>query len=191
MRFGGYRRWGGIALVTGIGVVLGSAGGCTANQQTELVPGVVSQIQVPRTMKAIRVDVQPQGQQSTCFIRSVDPNTGGATLPRTLGIVPSGDVSRLVTVTVTGYEISDSDPMAPQALQDCLTSPFNNGKYDASVKILRRTRQPYVDGRILFLPMPLRYACWEGEQCMDTETCVAGKCQDALTDPHKLVDFDP
>ncbi|PMZ79180.1 hypothetical protein, partial [Pseudomonas sp. FW306-2-11AD] len=76
------------------------AGGCAANKQTELVPGVMSQIQVPRNLQVVRVDVQAQGVAgSSCYIQSVDPLTGGVTLPRTLGVVPDGDDGRLVTVT--------------------------------------------------------------------------------------------
>jgi len=185
MRFGAKTL--GVLVASSVGVVMW--GGCKADKQTELVPGVVSQIQVPRNLKTVRIDIQPQGQQSTCFIRSVDPNTGGVQLPRTLGIVPNGDNGRLVTVTVTGYTVAEDDPSSPKSLQDCLFSPFNDGNYAAEVKILRRSRQPYVDGKILFVPMPLRYSCWEAQGCKDTETCVAGACVPADVDPHTLPEF--
>jgi hypothetical protein len=190
MRFGAFGRVGGTLVASVVACSVWGTGGCTANKETELVPGVVSQIQVPRNLKTVRIDIQPQGQQSTCFIRSVDPTTGGVQLPRTLGIIPGGAAGTLVTVTVTGYTLAEDDPMAPAALQDCLTSPFNNGMYSDGVKILRRSRQPYVDGRILFVPMPLRYSCWEGQQCKDTETCVAGACVPADVDPNTLTEFN-
>ncbi len=183
-------RLGGALTASALGCAVWGAGGCTATKQTELVPGVVSQIQVPRNLRTVRIDIQPQGQQSTCYIRSVDPNTGGVTLPRTLGVVPNGDNARLVTVTVTGYTVTEDDPSVPKSLQDCLFSPFNDGHYAGEVKILRRSRQPYANGRIVFVPMPLRYSCWEADQCKDTETCVAGKCVDAAVDTARLPEFN-
>ncbi len=183
-------RLGGVVTASALACAVWGSGGCTATKQTELVPGIVSQIQVPRNLRTVRIDVQPQGQQSHCYIRSVDPNTGGVTLPRTLGVVPNGDNSRLVTVTITGYTVTEDDPSVPKSLQDCLYSPFNDGHYSGEVKILRRSRQPYVDGKILFVPMPLRYSCWDAEQCKDTDTCVAGKCVPADVDSNKLTEFN-
>lgn len=189
MRLGFFGRLGG---VTAAGVIASSAwgaGGCAANKQTELVPGVMSQIQVPRNLQVVRVDVQAQGVAgSSCYIQSVDPLTGGVTLPRTLGVVPDGDDGRLVTVTVTGYSLPEGAPNVP-SLGDCLASPFQDPMSAAAVKILRRSRQRYVGGKILFLPMPLRYSCWEAAQCKDDETCVAGACVPAAIDSATLTEF--
>ena len=44
---------------------------------------------------------------------------------------------------------------------------------------------------ILFLPMPLKYACMDVTTCGDTQTCKAGKCVDAATDPATLPEFNP
>ena len=163
--------------------------GCTAQKETEIVPGVISQIQVPRTMKTIRVDVAPEGERSSCFLRNVDPTTGGVTLPRTLGVVPN-DPSRLVTITIAGYTFADGDPAAPVSMNDCLTSPFASDPHDGGAKILRRSRQRYTSGKIMFLPMPLRYSCWETTGCKDGESCAAGRCVPADIDSTKLVEFN-
>jgi len=180
MRLSVFSRVGGGVVVALVAAAVSTTGGCAATQVTELVPGVVSQIQVPRNLREVRVDLQADGEQGTCYWANVDPTTGGVTLPRTLGVIPGGSTSNPVTVTITGYAVADSDPSPPQVLVDCDASPFdtdgtNTGKYDPAVKILRRSRQTYIDTRTLFLPMPLRYSCWEGPGCTNTQTCVAGR----------------
>jgi len=187
---------GGGVVVALVAAAVSTTGGCAATQVTELVPGVVSQIQVPRNLREVRVDLQADGEQGTCYWANVDPTTGGVTLPRTLGVIPGGSTSNPVTVTITGYAVADSDPSPPQVLVDCDASPFdtdgtNTGKYDPAVKILRRSRQTYIDTRTLFLPMPLRYSCWEGPGCTNTQTCVAGACVDSNIESSTLADFQP
>jgi hypothetical protein len=196
MRLSLFGRLGGGALVGLVAASVSTTGGCSGTQVTELVPGVISQIQVPRNLREVRIDLQAEGQKGTCYWANVDPTTGGVTLPRTLGVIPGSSTSIPVTVTITGYAVADSDPNPPQVLEDCDASPFdtdgtNTGKYDPSVKILRRSVQSYIDARTLFLPMPLRYSCWEGPGCTNTQTCVAGECVDANIDSSTLADFQP
>src|SRR5580704_10471470 len=110
------RRNVGCALVLGGALTLAWSG-CTATKQTELVPGVETQIQVPKDLLAIRIDVQAEGESSNCIVHSVNPeNPGFITLPSTLGVVPGAGPSRAVTITVTGF--SKDDDSAP-ALIDC------------------------------------------------------------------------
>ena len=174
-------------MVLGASVVSALWTGCSAKKETELVPGVISQIQVPRTMKTIRVDVAPEGQKSGCFFRNVDPTTGGVALPRTLGVLPN-DPTRLITITIAGYTFTGNEADAPASMNDCAVSPFDPSQGGA--KILRRSRQRYVDGKIMFIPMPLRYSCWEKTDCKDGESCAAGRCVPADVDANKLVEFN-
>jgi hypothetical protein len=196
MRLSVFGRVGGGVVATFVAAAVSTTGGCTATQPTELVPGIVSQIQVPRNLREIRVDLQADGEQATCYWANVNPTTGGVTLPKTLGVIPGASTSNPVTVTITGYAVDDTIANPPQVLEDCDASPFdidgtNTGKYDPAVMILRRSRQTYVDTRTLFLPMPLRYSCWAGPGCTNTQTCVAGVCVDANIDASTLADFQP
>jgi hypothetical protein len=184
-RIGSFGNIGRVALA--VGALSAVWMGCSAKKQTELVPGVISQIQVPRTMKTIRVDVAPEGQKSGCFFRNVDPATGGVALPRTLGVLPN-DPTRLVTITIAGYPFTGDEANAPASMNDCAISPFDPNAGGA--KILRRTRQRYVDGKIMFIPMPLRYSCWEKTDCKEDESCAAGRCVPAAIDPNTLVEFN-
>jgi hypothetical protein len=153
----------------------------------------MTQIQIPKNLKGVRIDIQASGQQSFGFAAAVDPTqSSGAyalvTLPSTLGIL-HGTSSGLITITVTGFaELppgwDDTTLPISQAVDGGVT------QYAQGIKILRRTRAPFVDGRILFLPMPLRYSCWDTEQCSTSQTCTAGKCVDLPTvDPNTLAEY--
>ena len=184
MRVERQQSWTVPGLLAAAAVVATTWTGCSATPQTELVPGMLTQIQVPRDLKSIRIDIEPQGESSRCIIHSVDPsNPGFITLPRTLGVVPGGDPGRVVTITLTGYIAGDGDV---PATQDCVTPPSTNGTYNPDVKVLRRSRLTYVGGQILFLPMSLRFACYDAANCAESQTCKAGQCVDALVDPTKL-----
>jgi hypothetical protein len=164
-------------------------GGCTASKATELVPGVQTQIQVPKDLLAVRIDVQAEGQQSTCIVHSVNPNNPGfITLPRTLGVVPGAGPDRQVTITVTGYSKDDGEV---PVLSDC-TAPVqtSDGKYDPNVRVLRRSRLAYVGDEELFLPMNLRFSCWDSAACPPDQTCKAGQCVSAAVDPKTLPSYN-
>ncbi len=160
--------------------------GCEATEATEYVAGVTTQIQVPKDIRSIRIDITPPGgANSTCYTYDVDPVTGTVRLPSTHGLVSSKDPSLPVTLTVTGFYEPLS--VAGPQIGDCLVSPSKlNG--DLGARILRRARQPYVPSKILYLPMPLRYACYD-KKCEDGETCVGGECRTADLDPAKLVEY--
>src|SRR5205807_7236714 len=87
-----------------------------------------------------------------------------------------------VTVTVSGFleKYSIEDPR----FADCDNPP--------NERVLRRSRQKYREGHILYLPMPLRYACFDiKSRCSEDETCKAGKCVSATTDENTLAPYDP
>jgi hypothetical protein len=143
-------------------------------------------MQVPRNLKTVRIDWAPAGEQSRCTIENVNPVTNGITLPRTLGVVNGQEATRVITITIWGYDVSDSE--AP-SLQDCLVSPLSDTVHKP--RILRRARLGYVNGKILFLPMPLRYSCFEKVDCKEDETCKAGECVSADIDSATLPEFSP
>jgi hypothetical protein len=174
---------------TGITTVLGMASiavlwaGCTATRPTEVVPGVISQIQVPKHLKGVRIDISIPGSPSPGpIVARVDD--GVARLPSTLGVVGERAKTVPITVLVTGWgDVNDfafEDPAIP----------VTDRQYHKDVKILRRARFQYRDEKILYLPMPLRYSCYEAQPCGLEETCVAGECKPVNTiDPNTMVEY--
>ncbi len=168
--------------------------GCSPKKQTELVPGVSTQVRVPKEMKTVRLDVTVNGQPQFCGI--YDVRNGTVRLPRTLGLQSQGKGGP-VKVTVTGYLFAQDDKDAPADLANCDLLPSVSAKLDwdrkhpdlGFARVLRSSRQPYVDNRILFVPMPLRFSCFE-VPCPDEQTCKAGKCVPNDTDPNTLVDYN-
>jgi hypothetical protein len=168
----------GSCLVTGV-----VWSGCEAKQVTEYVTGISTQVTVPRDLKAIRVDVRVGGVSQFCHgYRVYD---GKVQLPRSLGTFAATDgaiVGGPITYTIAGIMSDDVDG---HQLLSCNTLEATV-KSD-QVRILRRSRQPYIRDEILFLPMPLKYSCYD-KQCDDVDgvemTCKGGKCVPAtLTDP--------
>jgi hypothetical protein len=160
--------------------------GCSGAKQTEYVTGIATQVQVPRDLKTIRVDVNVGGVPQFC--RSYVVYDGRVQLPRSLGQLPQTD-SRLtdpITVTIVGFT-------------EDITDPSRSGQFDCSLpvqpgttaRILRRSRQPYVKDQILFLPMALRFSCFDKdcETAGQNMTCKAGRCVDAATDQTRLPKF--
>jgi hypothetical protein len=164
-----------------------------------VVPGALSQIEVPKNLAGIRVQVKAEG--SVKYDQTKAVTNGVVFLPATLGVVSGGSAATTVTVIVAGYN------------QDAVQNP--NGEYSngsgqitevgsdpagttpdkASAPSVRRTSVlTYVNQRTLFLPMNLSYACW-GATCSmsdpDGNTCKANACGTSNVDASTLVDFDP
>lgn len=175
------------------------ASGCEGAKQTELVAGISTQVQVPRDLKTLRIDVNVGG--ANLFCRAYKVFDGKVLLPRTLGTIPA-DLERFgepVTVTVSGYteEYTDNTPVA--AFNDC--GVFPKIKRDipgeeatgGPARVLRRSRQPYLRDKILFLPIPLRYSCFDKDCDPDDagveRTCKGGRCVDSTIDPATLVEY--
>ncbi|HEY8087957.1 MAG TPA: hypothetical protein VIF09_08930, partial [Polyangiaceae bacterium] len=189
------RSLGSRALAVGIAAIAVSGAwggaGCSASKPTEIVPGALTQIHVPRDVGGIRVDVRANG--SPVFCRGYIATDGTLTLPATLGVVPATSPATTLTVEVRAY-----DPAGAQG-EDIQCSSSNGnlpvGPTGGGPRVMRRSIQTFVDQRVLFLPMPLSYSCFDVD-CSSggsdtTQTCKGGKCVSAQTDPHKLVDFSP
>jgi hypothetical protein len=161
--------------------------GCDAKKQTEYVAGVSTQVQVPRDLKAIRVDVSVGGVVQFC--RGYRVYDGKVQLPRSLGEFPSQGKPGPdpITVTVSGFTEDFSETTGNSVFDNCTSVAPKVGDTTQGTRILRRSRQPYVTDSVLFLPMPLKYSCFDFKECEDeSKTCKAGRCVDARTDESKL-----
>jgi hypothetical protein len=181
-----------------LGVVAASAlawSGCDAKKQTEYVAGVSTQVAVPRDLKAIRLDVSVGGVQLFCQAYRV--YDGKVQLPRSLGEFPAQGTPgpNPITVTVSGFTESFSETSGSDVFGNCaLIAPKVGGtqldmKTPQGTRIIRRSRQPYVADSVLFLPMPLKYSCFDTKCPDEAMTCKAGLCLDAKVDETKLPRF--
>jgi hypothetical protein len=171
----------------------GAGPGCSSTKPTELVPGVVTQMVVPRDLKAVRISVTVNGATKFDNGYDVGPN-GQVNLPTTLGVVSAESPNTPVVITIRGYQ----QPCDQQ--NDCHAGDISgNPSVNAAGGpiILRRSVQTFVDQHTLFLPMPLSYSCFEqdcdaeGKAAGKDMTCKGGQCVDSATDSTKLADFDP
>lgn len=162
--------------------------GCEAKKQTEYVTGISTQVQVPRDLKAIRIDVSVGGVVQFC--RGYKAYDGKVILPRSLGQLPAQGTPGPdpITVTVSGFTEDFSESTSNQVFDSCTSVAAVVGdKGQPNTRILRRSRQPYVRDRILFLPMPLKYSCFDVADCKDeAKTCKGGRCVSATVDVTKL-----
>ncbi len=186
------------------GVLSGLWTGCTAKKQTELVAGVSTQVRVPKDLKSVRIDAQSGGIIVFCGV--YDVTNGIARLPKTLALQAAHDPKLPVTITVTGYAVGQADANAPTALTSCIggtqqvkargqAKPDPTDPNPPAARVLRASRQPYLADKVLFLPMPLRFSCFErdcstGPNGGPEKTCKAGKCVDPDVDPTTLAEYE-
>src|ERR1019366_3256542 len=99
MRPGSYR-----ALVLGVVAIAASgvAGdlGCSSTKPTEIVPGALTQVQVPRDLAAIKLIVLANGAQRFC--QGYQVSNGEVELPSTLGVI-GGSSSTTLRVSLYGH----------------------------------------------------------------------------------------
>lgn len=158
---------------------------CTAEEPTEIVGGVTTQIKVPEYLRSVGILVQVAGAVKFC---NTYPVTNGITvLPATLGVLGAAGLkpSDTVTVQVLGLrtEASEFDT-------DCYGKRAEpNQETNREVLVIRRRRLTFVDGRILYLPLPLKESCSD-TSCDAEQTCVAGACVSMDVDPKTLPDYD-
>jgi len=163
--------------------------GCEGKKQTELVAGISTQVRVPKDLKTIRVDVLVGGTSVKCDSYRV--YDGKVQLPRTLGTLPIDDSNRgiPVTITVAGYSEERTDATTVEQFGSCATTPITLGTDDAKGRVLRSSRQTYTSDKILFLPMPLSFSCFDRTGCKTEETCKAGRCVPIDIDSGSLAEF--
>jgi hypothetical protein len=177
-----------LATLAAIGVLWS---GCTAKEQSEYVTGISTQMNVPRDLRAIRVSVSVGGFRQFC--RGYRVHDGKVLLPRSLGVhaLNNPEQSGPVTFGIVGYDkqLGDGTEFADEECDVTKTSDADGQK--RGIRLLRRSRQPYVKDEVLFLPMPLKYACMDVDDCGPSKTCKAGRCVEADTDPATLPRFHP
>ncbi len=172
--------------LAGIGAAGAWGSGCSAKKPTELVPGVFTQVSVPRNIAQVSIVVKANGAVKFC--QTYDASNGVVLLPETLGVVSGGSASTTVSVEVRGYDQAGQN--SNDAL-GCTGLPVNApaAQGGPGPRVIRRSVQTYVDQHVLFLPMPLSYSCFDTD--CSTQTCKGAQCVDQATDATKLVDFDP
>jgi hypothetical protein len=157
------------------------AAGCEGKKVTEYVPGISTQVIVPRDLKSVRVEVSVGGISQFC--KGYRVYDGKVLLPRSIGnfAQSASTISNgPVTYTITGLTTNDVDS---DFFANCLQSKISATD---NVRVLRKSRQPFIENETLFLPMPLKYGCYD-KQCDDKDgeemTCKGGTCVKAtLTD---------
>ncbi len=175
-----------------LGAILATAvawTGCDAKKQTEYVAGISTQVVVPRDLKAVILSVSIGGVGHFC--RAYRVYDGRVQLPRSLGAFAAGKTpsAEPITVSVVGIteELNDTSSNPLFTACDSVAAKVNQN----NVRILRRSRQPYVPEEILFLPMPLKFACFDKSCEGDDTTCKAGRCESATTDERLLPKYSP
>jgi hypothetical protein len=181
------------AVAGGVAIVAAGGTGCTANKETELISGVLTQMQVPRDINGIQIAVLANGGAPT-FCEPYYVTNGAVDLPATLGIVPAGAPETIVTVVVSAYNDADTNPTFGDG--QCPTSASAVGTPNGPA-IVRASKQTYVAGHELYLPMPLRFSC-QDTTCSDGASCAGAQCvplpsttAEAEAVAQKLVDFNP
>jgi hypothetical protein len=191
-------------------LVLTTGTGCERVKATEYVAGFSTQVQVPREFKTIEISVwvSEDAAKPPALVEChhADVVNGRARLPKTLGVSRETD-NRSMMVSLLGF-VEDSVTVERER-SDCGLSPKPTPTGTLKEpRVLRRSRQNYRDGRILYLPMPLKYACFDvsclcpkGTQttpdkpCEDPNgqqtdvTCAAGRCVPGLRDERVFRDY--
>jgi hypothetical protein len=166
--------------IVGAGILAVCA--CEARKQTELVAGVSTQVQVPRDLRTVRVDVTVGGSLVHCSPYKV--YDGRVQLPKTLGTIPASASGQRVSITVTGFTTDTAEEVTDCGRQVQVSKE--------NARILRRSIQTYSPDKILFVPMPLKYACYDVDCSTggSDSTCKAGRCVDANVPVESLAEYD-
>lgn len=177
-------RW----IVLGVGAAMSAGAGCSSKPATQFTLGVISQIQVPADMKTIRITASAGGTRGFCATYPVEDGT--ARLPQSLALAPGGDPNTPVTVTVIGFQKTKND-VDGTFRDECLIPSVSADPADVDrAQIVRRSKQPYVPAKNLYVPMPLKYSCY-GVDCKDGQTCKGGACVDPTVDVTALPAYAP
>lgn len=136
------------------------------DRETQITIALTAETMIPKELDGIEVVVTaPSGSEVSRVFTSV---RDGVFFPQTLAIIPA-DADSLrgaVRIEVSGFVGA------------------------TKTQVFRRAIISYVEGRTLFLPMPLRMACFEYLACGANETCAGGECHKAQVDGASLADFD-
>ena len=146
--------------------IVASSACISKDNSTQITVALSSETEIPKELDTVEVVVtDAKGSQAW---RYEYPVRFPRFFPTTLAIVPRDDDSldRPVTIEVRGYKSTSSDR-----------------------QVFRRAVVPFVKGRTLLVPMPLRMACFNFADCRGSETCAGGRCVPAQLDASALPDF--
>jgi hypothetical protein len=187
------------AFVLGVSAACASAGfSCSKPvSEAQFVAGFQTQVKVPRDLKSVMVKVTSLGNQEFC--RAYPVIDGQVKLPQSLGTLPRSTESTLpVEISIIGMTTSLQSngvecPVGNLNVgAEASPNLFGTDGTSGIVRVLRRSIQQYIPGKKLYVPMPLKYSCFEKE-CDATsdgsKTCKAGLCVPAQLDSRKLIDF--
>lgn len=135
------------------------AGGtaCTAKKNTEIVVAVQTDLRVPKDLNAVTIRVLSKGAVQYQESHEVGPT--GLHLPATIGLVPQNeDDLQPIEVQIIGQFSSDPDPRL------------------RAEKVVRKTRMTFAKNRVGLVRIPLKFACYDGGDCGEGKTCIAGAC---------------
>jgi hypothetical protein len=169
-----------LACLGAVASVLAATACVKDDTSTQITVAIWSEAQVPSQLNAIEVKVfASDGSLKNDQSYPVSNVSGGtydaASFPATLSVVPS-DSSSLdapVTVEVDAYSGASADGTGGQ------------------IELVRRAVVSFVEGRSLYLPMPLRMACLDQLGCGNGESCVGGTCVSSDVESSTLVDYTP
>ena len=163
---GSVNRWVSRAAVSAALALAGVGwAGCGQVKANELVAGDISQVAVPSYLQSVVItlyfdDTELVFEGNYPVYDSGQPGAY-VRLPRTLGVV-KGPTQGVVRITVAGFTQSIDDPTVgafngfdPEV--GTTTAPVAKG---GGAQILRRSTQPYSEGQILYVPLPLHYSCY-------------------------------
>lgn len=138
-------------------LALGAAPSCSAKKNTEIMISIQTDLRIPKDINAITIRVLSRGAVQYQSAHEVGPT--GVHLPATIGLVPKDD--------------DDLQPIEVQLL----------GQYGAEAdarvraeKVLRKVRMTFARNRVGLVRIPLKFVCYEHEDCGEGKTCIAGAC---------------
>jgi hypothetical protein len=147
---------------------------CGCQGRTELMVGLITDINAPAPLDVAHLRVFPNGDTSAMpkidTFWTLEP--GMDKLPGSFGLNSADGSGADVEIIVTGER-----PGGP------------NG--DNIVFLTRRARLTFVSGKTLFMRMALVGACMNRTDCTDQQTCREGVCVDKMVDATTLPKFDP
>ena len=139
---------------------------CNADDPTQIVVLVDTDLAVPGELDRFRLQVEFRGQAHADHTYPLTPGSAGAaSLPGTFTVVAGEDLASLVTVEVTGQKGSN-------------------------VVVRRTARTRFSEGEALLLRLTLQRAC-VSKSCPKGQTCKAGLCASDEVDPATLPRYSP
>ena len=140
---------------------------CTAEDATEIVVSIATNLSVPAEMNEVDFRVERQGQLKVEKHYSLDPKQPGYfELPGTVSLVANDQPEIPVLITITGKKAGKS-------------------------VVVRKAKLTFLKGKSLLLKMDLLRSCAQRKTpCINDQTCTAKGCESIVVDPKTLPEYD-